>query len=251
MILFDWCNATCDQTKRYKNEAPTHHNFFRKRTQFPLLRTPLQYNQLNERKKMPVSINSIAFKEISFKTQDDLKDDGMHFVNVHQGQADLQFVIEAQVVNGPTFNEKFGYYEISVQPEMKDHTTMYQLQEMFNPQTTDFRRHLRTLGMTETEFNRCYKGEVKDIFYKGLLYLKLKPITGQDKFQFFCNKPEFTPSNLGVMQPYDSIRITVRPGLFFNSETAKAGWFFSVKAILFPETVQEVKKVGGGGRKKN
>lgn len=185
---------------------------------------------------MPVSINTLNFKNLTFKSEDDLKQDGMHFVNVYEGKADLQFTIEGQIIDPPKVNDKFGYIGISIEPEMKDQTAMYTLQELFNPEGQDFRRYLRMIGLSEAEFRGCYSGEVKEIFYKNLLYLKLKQQPGDtDKFGFFTNNPEFKPSNLNAMETHDKVHITLRPGLFFNADSGKAGWFFTVKSILFDD----------------
>lgn len=198
---------------------------------------------------MPVSINSISIKGLTLDNQDDLKTDGMHFVNIKNGITELQFTVEGVIETEPRQNEKYGYTDLAFQPEVKDHEQFYGLQSLLNPEGPDFRKHLKSLGLTEAEFKRIYGGSLKDIFYRNLLYLKLKTSPkDKEKFNFFCNKSDFSPTNLEVVQPGEKARVTLRPGLFFNNETGLAGWFFSVKSILFDNVPSPTTTKG---RKKN
>lgn len=196
---------------------------------------------------MPIAIQNLQPKEIQFQCKTDLHDEGMHFVNINSGKAELQFSVDGQVISAPSLNEKFGYIGISFEPDAKDMNALYELQELMNPASSTFNRHLRSLGLTEGDFKKIYGGDVKEIFYKNLLYLKLKPTENKESFQFYCNKAEFKPSDTTALQPYDRVKINLRPGLFFNNDTGKAGWFFSVKALLFETVTPQPSK----GRKKN
>lgn len=200
---------------------------------------------------MPVSINSISMKGLTLNNQDDLKTEGMHFVNVNNGITELQFTVEGVVESEPHLNDKYGYVNLAFQPEVKDHEQFYALQSLLNPEGPDYRKHLKSLGLTDADFKRVYAGTLKDIFYRNLLYLKLKASPkNSEKFGFFCNKPDFTPTNLDVVQAGERVRITVRPGLFFNNDTGLAGWFFSVKSILFEDVHQTNEKKNANIKRK-